>query len=221
MSIAPGPTATTAAAWRLLSLGFSVPSEEGLEEVEALAEALRERGGRDEELDALLGVLRVASLDELAARHQALFGGTVLVAPYEGSYELDPVRQGREMADVAAFYRAFGAEAHGPAHERPDHAGCELEFLSFLELRRLETTGEDAELAGEILSAFLRDHAGRWLPTFFADVRAAAVSPFHSALAALALRVVREELERYGVEPTPVRRRHSRLAVEGDSFDCA
>ena len=31
--------------------------------------------------------------------------------PYEGSYEVDPFRQGRQMADVAGFYRAFGAEA--------------------------------------------------------------------------------------------------------------
>lgn len=220
MSLTVEPTTSAAALWRLLSLGFSVPSEEVLAEVEALAAALRERDGPDEELDALLGVVRAVSIDEVAARHHALFGGTVRVPPYEGSYELDPIRQGRVLADVAAFYAAFGAEAHGTAHERPDHAGCELEFLSFLELRRLEASGDDAALAGEIASAFLGDHAGRWLPAFFAEVREAELSPFHSALAALGLRVVRAELERHGIEVTPVRRRRSRLAVERDSFDC-
>jgi TorA maturation chaperone TorD len=222
VSVVAEATTTAAAWWRLLSLGFSVPGEEGpLEEVEALAEALREGGGPDE-LDVLLDALRIARVEELAAQYQALFGGTVLVPPYEGSYERDPVRQGREMADVAAFYRAFGAEAHGPAHERPDHAGCELEFLSFLELKRLESREADAELAGEILSAFLRDHAGRWLPAFFEEVRVAAVSaPYYAALAVLGSRVVGAELERHGIEVTPVRRRRSRLAVERDSFDCS
>jgi TorA maturation chaperone TorD len=136
--------------------------------------------------------------------------------------ELDPIRQGRQMADVAAFYGAFGAEANGPAFERPDHAGCELEFLAFLELRRLEGTGDDSVLAGEIAAAFLEDHAGRWLPTFLADVRGASdAMPFFRALADFGLRVVRAELERRGIEVTPVRQQRSRLAVERDSFDCA
>jgi TorA maturation chaperone TorD len=212
---------TRAAWWRLLSLGFSVPSEEGLAEAEALAEALAECEG-SEELDAFLEALRREGLDELRTRHHALFGGAVRIPPYEGSYELDPIRQGRELADVAAFYRAFGAEAHGPAHERPDHAGCELEFLAFLELRRLDPDAGDGELAEEIGAAFLRDHAGRWLPAFFGEVRvASAEGSFHRTLATLGLRVLLAELERAGIEPTPVPPRRSRLAVERDSFDCA
>ena len=213
-----------AALWRALSLGFAPPREETLAEVEALSEALVEQAGLSE-VEDVLAAIGATTFERHASEYQRLFGGAVLVAPYEGSYELDPVRQGRELADVAAFYRAFGAEAHGPLAERPDHVGCELEFLSFLELRSLaavEEGDEDgAELVERIAASFLCDHAGRWLPAFFAAVREAEPeAPVFRALAALGSRVVAEELERRGLEPRPLPRRHVRLAVERDSFDC-
>jgi len=163
--------------------------------------------------------------ERLSAVYQRLFGGKVQVPPYEGSYELDPIRQGRQMADIAAFYRAFGAEAHGPAAERPDHVGCELEFLAFLELRRLAAVEEGdetgAEIVDEITTTFLGDHAGRWLPTFLGDVsEAAAHSPVHRTLAVLGAGALEGELVRRGIEPAPLTRRHARLAVEADSLDC-
>ena len=212
-----------AALWRLLSLGFTSPREETIAEVEALADALVEAGAPDD-VERVLEAVRSSSTEELSAQYAALFRGTVLVSPYEGSYEVDPIRQGRQMADAAAFYRAFGAEAHGPTVERPDFAGCELEFLSFLELRRLAAVedGEDGvDLVEEIGDSFLADHAGRWLPTFFADVeREAGTAPFYRALATLGSRVLGEELARRGVEPAPLPRRRTRSSVERDSFEC-
>lgn len=213
-----------AALWRLLSLGFTSPTAGTVAEVEALAEGLAEAGAMSEVEDVLTEV-RGARIDEVAAQFSSLHRGTVRVPPYEGSYELDPIRQGRQMADVAAFYRAFGAEAHGPAAERPDNVGCELEFLSFLELRHLaavESGEPDAGLVEEIGTAFLADHAGRWLPTFFGEVQeAASHAPFYRALAALGTRVIADELARREIPLAPQKRRHTLLSVEGDSFSCA
>lgn len=212
-----------AALWRLLSLGFAAPNEETVAEVEALADGLAQAGDLPEVAD-VLATVRAADPVELEAQYSALFRGTVLVAPYEGSYEADPIRQGRQMADVAAFYRAFGAEAHGPTADRPDFVGCELEFLSFLELRHLaalEGEEEGFDLVAEIGDSFLADHAGRWLPTFFADVtKAAPEAPFYLALAALGARVIEEELARRHVEPSRLPRRHGRSSVERDAFEC-
>lgn len=214
---------TLAALWRLLSLGFTSPREETVAEVEVLAEALVEAEASADVRD-VLGAVRSASAEELSSQYAALFRGKVLVPPYEGSYEVDPIRQGRQMADAAAFYRAFGAEAHGPIAERPDFAGCELEFLSFLELRRVaahEAGDEGADLVEEIGNTFLADHAGRWLPTFFAEVETEAVgSPFYKALAELGTRVLDEELTRRDIDPAPLPRRRARTTVERDSFDC-
>ena len=212
-----------AALWRLLSLGFAPPSEETLAEVELLADAMADVGG-PAAIEEVLALVRETEPEELSAQYSRLFRGTVRVSPYEGGYELDPIRQGRQMADVAAFYRAFGAEAQGPAADRPDFVGCELEFLSFLELRYLaavEAEEEGAELVDEIGTTFLADHAGRWLPTFFATVsEEAAGAPFYGALAQLGLRIVDDELERRGVEPPPLPRRRTRSSVEGDAFEC-
>jgi TorA maturation chaperone TorD len=214
-----------AAQWRLLSLGFTSPSPDTVAEVETLAEGLVEAGSAPEVSD-VLAAAREADVGGLATQFAALFRGNVLVPPYEASYELDPIRQSRQIADIAGFYRAFGAEAHGPAAERPDYVGCELEFLSFLELRRLAAAEEGdtdaATLVDEIIATFLRDHAGRWLPTFVAEVEgAAARAPFYRTLAALGRRTVADELARRGVEPSPLTRRSTRSSVERDSFECA
>lgn len=214
-----------AALWRLLSLGFTPPTRDTLAEVEALADALLEADPVPE-LDGVLEAVRGIQETDASAQYAWLFRGTVRVAPYEGSYEIDPIRQGRQMADVAAFYRAFGAEAHGPVAERPDFVGCELEFLAFLELRRLAAVESDEDeshlqLLDDIGDSFLRDHAGRWLPTHFADVLAAASdAPLYRELAALGLRVVRDELARRGIEPSSPPKRPARLSVEEDTFDC-
>lgn len=222
MTTATAGGVSLAALWRLLSLGFTPPTEETVTEVEALAEGLLEIESSPE-LEDLLEALGHTTADGLATQYFDLFGGTVRVPPYEGSYELDPIRQGRQMADVAAFYRAFGAEPSGPAGERPDHIGCELEFLSFLELRRLAAAenAEDVGLLDEIGASFLTDHAGCWLPTFFAEVaRGAEAAPFYRALAALGSRMVDDELTRRGIEPAPLPKQRSRLSVEADSFEC-
>jgi TorA maturation chaperone TorD len=224
-TVAVDPGIRLAALWRLLSLGFGAPTDETMREVRALADVLAELPEPPPELLDLIEILDAVEIEQLAADQQSLFGGKVRVAPYEGSYEVDPIRQGRQMADVAAFYRAFGASAHGPAAERPDHAGCELEFLAFLELRRraaVETGDVDgAALLDEIAAAFLEDHAGRWLPTFFTDVQAeTAPASVHHVLAALGNTALGAELERRGLDPSPPPRRPQRTSVERDSFDC-
>lgn len=212
-----------AAAWRLLSLGFAPPTEETLAEVESLAEGLADLESSAEIADVLEAV-RDTELEEAAARYAALFRGGVFVAPYEGSYELDPTRLGRQLSDVAAFYRAFGAEAHGPGAERPDFAGCELEFLAFLELRRLaalEANEDGVEILHGLRDAFLRDHAGRWLPTFFADVTAAAGNaPLYRSIAAYGMSVLGWELERLGITPSPLPRRPL-SSLDADTLECA
>jgi TorA maturation chaperone TorD len=224
VSVVAEPGVGLAALWRLLSLGLAAPREETVGDVAAIAEAL-EAIGHASGVEDVLSAVRRTDVDAVAEQYQRLFGGSVAVSPYEGGYEPDPIRQGRQMADVAAFYRAFGAEAHGPAAERPDHVGCELEFLAFLELRRLAAADEGdaagAALVDDIARAFLADHVGRWLPTFFARLyEAAEKSLYFRALAALGATVLEGELARRGIEPEPVPSHRAPLPVEADSLAC-
>lgn len=207
---------------RLLSLAFAPPTEETLDEVDALAAALAEQPDAPGEVQALRAELALGR-DGLPAAYQALFGGSVAVSLYEGSFEADPFRQARQMADVAGFYRAFGAEAGGPVAERVDHAGTELEFLAFLGARRLAAVAADDPIeesrCREIEDAFLTDHAGRWLPELCDEL--AASTGFYGALGRLGALVVREELATRGLEPAPLGPRRRRLAVEEDVIECA
>ena len=222
---APGAEISAVASWRLLSLALAAPSPEILVEIDALAEGMAQRPDAPPGLALLREAIARSSPEAIAASQARLFGGKVEVAPYEGSYEDDPFRQARQMSDIAGFYRAFGAEAHGPAHERPDHAGCELEFLAFLGARRLAAGDaahlDEVDLCLEVEEAFLREHAGRWLPTFFRAVEKAASDDFHSALGRVGVEVVEAELSRRSIEPEPLGPRARRLSVEADELECA
>jgi len=221
----PGAEIAAVATWRLLSLALATPSSDLLEEIDALAEGMAQRPDAPAGLGALREAIAGSSPEAIAASQARLFGGKVEVAPYEGSYEDDPFRQARQMSDVAGFYRAFGAEAHGPAYERPDHAGCELEFLAFLGARRLAAEDaaqlDEVDLCSEVEEAFLREHAGRWLPAFFRAVEKAAADDFHAALGRVGAEAVEAELSRRHIEPETLGPRARRLSVEADELECA
>ena len=222
---APGAEIAVVALWRLLSLCLASPSDDLLEEIGAFAESVAQRPDAPAGLEALRRAVAESSPESIAASQGRLFGGKVEVAPYEGSYEDDPFRQARQISDIAGFYRAFGAEAHGPACERPDHAGCELEFLAFLGARRLAAERacrlDEIDLCLEVEEAFLREHAGRWLPGFFRTVERAAPDAFHAALGRVGGEVFAGELARRGIVPEPLGPRARRLSVEADELECA
>jgi TorA maturation chaperone TorD len=212
---------------RLLSLGFSAPDDETLEQLRRLT-VLAARTVAEPGLAECLADLEHALddddvLDELERAYEELFGGAVRCPPYEGSYEADPIRSSREMADVAGFYRAFGAAPSGPVAERPDHAGCELEFLSFLAARRLEAEeagrADEASVCREAEDAFLLDHLGRWLPAFCREVARETPSGAQRLLAVAGERFVVAELARRRLEPRPSAGR-VRTAVENDEVTC-
>ena len=213
--------AELAALARVLSLGFAYPDGDTLEEIRALAGGLLARPGLAEGLaEPLAELLAGLEGDGLQEDFGALFDGAVRCAPYEGSYEVDPFRHARQMADVAGFYRAFGAQASG---ERPDHAGAELEFLAFLAAKRMTALAagdeEGAEACRRAEDMFLLDHLGRWLPALCRGVAEETSSPFYAALARLGPRVVGAELTQRGLRPAPLGKR-VKWAVEGDAVEC-
>jgi DMSO reductase family type II enzyme chaperone len=83
----------------------------------------------------------------------------------------DPLFQPHRLADLAAFYRAFGLEVAPDAAERHDHLCLELEFMSVLAAKEAYalqgTLGHDFwELCRDTQKKFLREHLGRWTPAF-------------------------------------------------------
>lgn len=223
--------APLALAARLVALGLTPPDVASTTAMRALADGLAAASDVPDwlrELCSELGELLAedAVVAALPACHQLVFGGRVAVSPYESSYEADPFRSGRVVADIAGFYRAFGADATGAAAERPDHVGCELEFLAFLVLRRLdaEERGDEdgAAVCAEAEDAFLREHLGRALPLVARQLAIAdGASPVHRLIALAAERLVLEELDRRGLVATAPPRVRPRTAVEDDDLTCA
>ncbi|MCU0308709.1 MAG: molecular chaperone TorD family protein [Thermoleophilia bacterium] len=226
---APVRDQATAAVARLLSLGFAPPDAGWAADLAELADALAAEPALGHLAAEIAAVAEhaprtQAEADDAAAEHQRLFGGAVACPPYEGSYATDPFAQARQMSDIAGFYRAFGAAPTGPAAERPDHVGCELEFLAYVIVARLDAAaaGDDERAAVCAIAEhdFLRDHLGRWLGPFSREVEKSAERPLYAALGRLGQRFAVEELTRRGLDADPRLARRIRTVVEGDEVEC-
>lgn len=200
-----------AALYTLLSraLAFPTPGHrtELAEQVGPLA-ATVETG--DEELDRLVREA-LASLDaplaELRRAHSGVFTHIEPpdYPPYESAYDrADVFRQTTVMADVAGFYHAHGLRVGGAERERPDHIVTQLEFMAFMarkEAYALEHLGAD-EIAEcrRTQVTFLRDHLGRWAPSFGRRIATFSGELTFQASGRLLERWIEAELEAWGVE---------------------
>jgi TorA maturation chaperone TorD len=115
--------------------------------------------------------------------------------PYETEYHSmdETFFRSQRMADVAGFYRAFGLEPASFQRERPDHIGLELEFESFLLMKKRQAeeaaardcgpgaTNEQAALCQAARESFFRDHIIWWVPSFTVGLRRKAERGIYAA----------------------------------------
>jgi TorA maturation chaperone TorD len=145
-------------------------------------------------------------LTAILSRHRELFGHTVRgpIPPYETEYGNEALFQlPHELGDLMGFYNAFGLMLKPGQRERADHISCECEFLMFLALKECYALEhEDQEMLAETEKAeklFLRDHLGRFLPTFASKLRRHEDSGFYGLLGELCRRFVSAECARLHV----------------------
>jgi len=123
-----------------------------------------------------------------------------------GDIKADPLFQPHRLADLAAFYRAFGLEVTQDAGERQDHICLELEFLCVLAAKEAYAVEHqlDADQLAQCRDAqknFLREHLGRWTPAFTRRLAAATSEPTLRALAEFTRAFIESECARFGVKP--------------------
>jgi DMSO reductase family type II enzyme chaperone len=142
----------------------------------------------------------------LAAFGHAARGRCPLNEIEYGDIKADPLFQPHRLADLAAFYRAFGLELAEDADERPDHICLELEFMCVLAAK--ETYALEHQLDPEQLSVcrdaqkkFLREHLGRWTPAFTRRLARMACDTPLSALANFTREFLEAECKRYEISP--------------------
>jgi DMSO reductase family type II enzyme chaperone len=172
--------------YRFLAVGYEYPTLEtwqwliDTETQVALQSALDELAKHSgsalwKESGRLMEHLRPEYLESMIDQHLYAFGhaarGPCPLNEIEyGDLKADPLFQPHRLADLAAFYRAFGLEVGEDGGERQDHLSIELEFMSVLAAK--EAYALEYQLDEELLLSraaslkFLREHLGRWLPAF-------------------------------------------------------
>jgi DMSO reductase family type II enzyme chaperone len=208
--------------YEAIALGFRRPSARTLQRlgtpdaVAALAEAAAflddevlypatgRAGGLAGRVRALAAAPVGGALETLAACHLDLFGHTVRgpVPAYETEYGDDTLFQKpQEMSDIAGFLAAFGLVVDPLKRERIDHISCQLEFVAFLARKEAHAIeSRDAAMREETRRAtrlFLKDHLGRFVPSFARRVVAKDPVGFYARMAELCVDFVRMECERY------------------------
>ncbi|MBI3848841.1 MAG: molecular chaperone TorD family protein [Verrucomicrobia bacterium] len=161
--------------------------------------------------DALITSLEHDDFDSFHSAYLAAFGhaarGSCPLNEIEyGDLKADPLFQPHRLADLAAFYGAFGLEVAEDADERHDHICLELEFMCVLaakEAYALENQLDADELAlcRDAQKKFLREHLGRWTPAFARRLTKATDDPALRALAVCTRTFVESESKRFGVSP--------------------
>lgn len=207
-----------AAYYRFLSRVFAYPRA-GLAEIlrEELPGAALSQLWEDSAADVQAAVeavgreLRDMTDEQLESLHVMTYGHTIseTFPPHETRYgSSHPFQETQDLADVSAFYGAFGLRVRPGAGERVDHAWLELEFVHFLAVKQLlalergETEGAERTL--EAARGFLKDHIGRWGPVFGEILAKKAPSPLHQAYGALLAALLRADVKRLGVTPGQV-----------------
>jgi DMSO reductase family type II enzyme chaperone len=142
----------------------------------------------------------------IATFGHAARGGCPLNEIEYGDIKADPLFQPHRLADLAAFYRAFGLEVAEDAGERHDHICLELEFMCVLAAKEawaLEHQLDADQLAQcrDAQKKFLREHLGRWTPAFTRRLAAATNEPTLQALAEFTRAFIESECARFGVKP--------------------
>ena len=179
----------------------------------ALRSASRVLAGSGPSLQALAAsvsaALRPDQLEDFQVAYVTAFGhaarGDCPLNEIEfGDLKTDPLFQPHRLADLAAFYRAFGMQVADAASERPDHIGMELEFMSVLTAREafaIEHQLDEAQFSVclDAQKKFLREHLGRWAPSFARRLARSAVHPALAAVAELAGAFIAAECARFGV----------------------
>lgn len=218
--------------YNTLALGFHRPDAATLDRLghptaatalAAAAQLLDQAADTGDTLAAIVHAVLARRPQEVAdgaRRYDALFGHTVRgrVCLYETEYGPDHLfQQPHALADLAGFYRAFGFAVRRSPAERPDHVGCECEFMALLCLKEAALTDaawrsagagdDDAEETRAATRAaerrFLKDHLGRMAPALAAALAREDPDGFYGELGRLLGRLVEDDARRLGVATGP------------------
>ncbi len=186
--------------YRILALGFDIPTQEHQNEMRAIIEDLLENVELPE-LKVFLKILKTKP-EKLEEEYTKLFVTKVECPFYEGSYHL--AERGPVLGDITAFYNAFHIKAM-PMEGPPDAIKMELGFLSFMALKEANAiqnkSPQDIQITEAAEAKFIEDHLGRWGEMFAERLQESTDSPFYIILAKFLKNWIKMECKHWDIKP--------------------
>jgi TorA maturation chaperone TorD len=181
--------------YRLLAVCFDFPGEERLTAIREISEGLSQTGFYDEEIRNMLITLHDSiDKDEIIRDYSIIFikGGV----PLSESHIL---KRFSSVADVSAFYKAFGFSAR--SGENPDAIMYELEFLALLLLKSVIAPNQEArEVTEKAYRDFLTGHAAEFAVALAKRIREGSAGIYFITVAYLLETFIQIELQKLNEE---------------------
>ena len=153
---------------------------------------------------------RQTAYKDWVTQYEDCFGHTASgpVPCYELEYgEEHTHREPQQLSDIASFYNAFGLKVKENNFERVDHVAIECEFMHFLLFKETYALSnaalENAEICHQASIRFLREHLGRWAPSFTLKLSRYAKQGFLKDMADFTFSYIIQDCEWLGVTAGP------------------
>ena len=195
-------TIARAHVYSFLARAFSYPSQEVVQELERVLPSISLSISETDQnatllqaVEALQQAFKRREWQQLQQEYSQLFTGREQYRLNEVDYEKASATMPQRLADISAFYLAFGLQVAPGTGERLDFISTEADFLHALLLKRChaEQQGwtEQADICAKAESRFLKEHVLWWMPGL--AQRLIEHKGFYGALGTLLLAFLQEE----------------------------
>lgn len=168
----------TADLYKVFSILFMYPNEKTYSELKSLLPSIYEVQFKNGDsncnfsIKSILQTLSTIGLEKWQEMYIKTFEHISTDIPlYESNYFSNNIfKVSERLADISAFYKAFGLKVAEQTKEKLDHISIELEFLGYLTIKEIyaqkEEKKEEYKISAKARKNFIKDHFGRWAPTF-------------------------------------------------------
>ncbi len=188
--------------YKFFSLLFMYPTEKTLEELKKVISQKDINLKTDnKQLMNLLNSLMNITTSEWQEIYTKTFGHITADIPlYESNYFPDNVfKESQRLADIGAFYKAFGLKIAADTKEKLDHISLELEFMHYLlskEMYAVENNNiEHQEICQDAQQKFFTDHLSKWATKFCQRLQQYSHHILYNNVANLLQSFIQQEIE--------------------------
>ncbi len=168
-------TTARANVYSFLAKAFSYPDQQVVQELERAFPSISlsmseidQNATLLQAVEALQRAFECREWQQFQREYSQLFTGQEQFKLNEVDYEKASAVMPQRLADISAFYLAFGLQTTPGTGERLDFIGTEADFLHALLLKRCHAEqqgwSEQADICAKAEAQFLKEHVLWWMP---------------------------------------------------------